>query len=184
MQIRFFLVLLVAAIATATAAQTAPAPALATPSTDQMIEQLRSPRTRSLRNLQVEATPSTGAEPSASVALAEPKPQLSLLIQFDFDSARVRPESMQALNNLATALQSKELRSARFAVEGHTDGTGRADYNLRLSQLRADAVSSYLASQGIVRERLQAMGKGASELANRSDPLASENRRVRIVNLE
>jgi OmpA-OmpF porin, OOP family len=192
MPIRFFIALIVAVCAAHALAQT-----IATPSADQMIEQLRSPRTRSLRNLQVEAVPAASASSSASTpatpqasavthanATAAARPQLSLLIQFDFDSARVRPESMQALNNLAAALQSDDLRSSRFAVEGHTDGKGRADYNLRLSQLRADAVSSYLASLGIAQQRLQAIGKGAGELANRSDPAASENRRVRIVNLD
>lgn len=109
---------------------------------------------------------------------------LSLLIQFDFDSARVKAESLQALANLAAALKSDDLKTARFAVEGHTDGKGRAEYNQRLSQIRAEAVSSYLASQGVARERLLAAGKGATELANRADPAAADNRRVRIINLD
>jgi outer membrane protein OmpA-like peptidoglycan-associated protein len=131
------------------------------------------PRTRSLRNLTVEAADATPAA----------KPSLSLLIQFDFNSAKVKPESQQALSNLAQALQSKELVDAKFAVEGHTDAKGRADYNLKLSQQRADAVRAFLASNGVVDARLQAVGKGSSELANSADPLAAENRRVRIVNL-
>jgi OmpA-OmpF porin, OOP family len=178
------------------------------PSTEQMIEQLRSPRTRSLRNLQVEAvqptaanatassvtsaSPATPAQASANTpaavaavtAPAEPKPQLSLLIQFDFDSARVRAESLPALDNLALALKSDDLRAARFAIEGHTDAKGRADYNQRLSQLRAEAVRDYLASLGVQQDRLLASGKGSSEPANRADRLAAENRRVRIVNLD
>ena len=108
---------------------------------------------------------------------------MSLLIQFDFNSVKVKPESQQALSNLAQALQSKELVDSKFAVEGHTDAKGRADYNLKLSQQRADAVRAFLASNGVVDARLQAVGKGSSELANTADPLAAENRRVRIVNL-
>ena len=104
-------------------------------------------------------------------------------IHFDFNSAKVKPESQQALSNLAQALQSKELVDAKFAVEGHTDAKGRADYNLKLSQQRADAVRAYLASSGVADVRLQAVGKGATELANTADPLAADNRRVRIVNL-
>jgi flagellar motor protein MotB len=40
-----------------------------------------------------------------------------------------------------------------------------------------------LASNGVADARLQAVGKGATELANTTDPLAADNRRVRIVNL-
>ena len=149
----------------------------ASPSAEQMIELLRKPAgmTRSLRNLAVEAAPS-GAEAA--------RPSVSLQIQFDFDSARVRPQSQQALNNLALALQSPALLSARFAVEGHTDAKGRADYNARLSQLRAEAVCDYLGRQGVDATRLVADGKGSAALANSADPFAAENRRVRIVNLD
>lgn len=183
--------------------------AQATPSTEQMIEQLKTqpqqPRTRGLsRNLLVERAPEPAAAmpapqpaatpdaaPAAAVAAvaAEPvavpvRPSLSLLIQFDFDSVRVRPESQQALSNLAQALQSEALAASRFAVEGHTDAKGSADYNQRLSQRRAEAVRDYLGQQGVAVARLQAAGKGASELANPLEPFAAENRRVRIVNLD
>lgn len=142
------------------------------PSAAEMVEQLKpAPRTRSLRNLTVES------------AAPEVKPSLSLLIQFDFNSAKVKPESQQALSNLAQALQSKDLMVSTFAVEGHTDGAGRADYNMKLSQQRADAVRNYLASNGVLDSRLNAVGKGSTELANTADPLAADNRRVRIVNL-
>jgi OmpA-OmpF porin, OOP family len=173
----------------------------ATPSAEQIIEQLKAPRTRSLRNLSVEAaapaaTATTATSPSAAaptlgsttaspgISVPEPRPSISLLIQFDFDSARVRPVSQEALANLALALKSKELQDSRFAIEGHTDAKGRADYNLRLSQQRADAVRDLLVSQGVKLDRLKAQGKGSSELALPASPEAAENRRVRIVNLD
>ena len=126
------------------------------------------------------------AVPSAVTVADNPavRPSLSLLIQFDFNSARVRPESQQALANLSVALQSPELRNSTFALEGHTDAKGSADYNVRLSALRAQAVRDYLMGRGIEQVRLQASGKGASELANVEQPFAPENRRVRIVNLD
>ena len=147
-------------------------------------------------------TPAVSAAPAAQpVAVAAPsavtvadnpaelvqpavRPSLSLLIQFDFNSARVRPESQQALANLSVALQSPELRNSTFALEGHTDAKGSADYNVRLSALRAQAVRDYLMGRGVEQGRLQASGKGASELANVEQPFAPENRRVRIVNLD
>jgi outer membrane protein OmpA-like peptidoglycan-associated protein len=144
--------------------------AAATPTAEQMIEKLTPPpRTRSLRNLTVEAVPPAS---------------LSLLIQFDFDSARVRAESRPALANLAIAMKSDKLASAKFAIEGHTDAKGRADYNLRLSQQRAEAVRDLLRAEGVDATRLVASGKGSAEPANKDDPMAAENRRVRIVNLE
>ena len=74
--------------------------------------------------------------------------------------------------------------ASSFAVEGHTDAKGKADYNQDLSARRALAVQTYLIGQSVAPDRLQAEGKGASELANPNDPLAAENRRVRIVNLQ
>ena len=156
----------------------------ATPSTEQMIDQLRAPaplKTRGLRNLSVEAVPADAAQ---NPAVPAPRPSLSLQIQFDFNSATIRPESQQALMNLAQALQSPELKDSGFAVEGHTDAKGKADYNLRLSEQRAQAVKRFLAQQGVADARLQASGKGSTQLANASDPYAAENRRVRIVNLD
>jgi outer membrane protein OmpA-like peptidoglycan-associated protein len=146
-----------------------------------MIEQLRSaPPTRDLRNLIVHAVPG-----KAMAAPAAPgRPSLSLLIQFDFDSARIRSESQDALITLSQALQSATLRDTRFAVEGHTDAKGGADYNLRLSQQRADAVRDFLGSQGVDESRLLAAGKGSSQLAVTEQPYSALNRRVRIVNLE
>ena len=142
------------------------------PSAAQMVEQLKSPpRTRSLRNLVVETAP---------VA----RPAISLNIQFDFNSAHVRAESMEALTNLAPALNSPALAASKFSVEGHTDAKGSPEYNRKLSELRADAVRDLLTGMGVDPQQLVASGKGASEPANPADPLAAENRRVRIVNLD
>lgn len=167
----------------------------ATPSANQMIEQLKLPKTRSLRNLMIEPAPATSVTASVQtqppleqpVALhaAQPvRPALSLLIQFDFNSARVRPESQQALANLAQALQSTELKGSKFAVEGHTDAKGNAQSNQKLSHQRAQAVRDFLSSRGVDEVRLIASGKGSTDLANIAQPFAAENRRVRIVNLD
>jgi len=86
--------------------------------------------------------------------------------------------------NLAQALKAPELLNSNFAVEGHTDAKGGSDYNLKLSQQRADAVQKFLAQRGVASDRLMAVGKGSTQLANSSDPFAAENRRVRIVNLD
>ena len=173
----------------------------AAPTTEQMIEQLKPSRTRSLRNLTVEAVPgsagdkasgagdsSASGQPMALAAQADltlsARPALTLLIQFDFDSAKVRPVSQQALANLSQALQSADLVNSKFAVEGHTDAKGSALHNQKLSETRALAVRDYLKSQGVAPERLVAAGKGASEPVDGAAPFAAQNRRVRIVNLD
>jgi outer membrane protein OmpA-like peptidoglycan-associated protein len=149
------------------------------PSTEQMIEQLKVPRTRSLRNLVVEATPASGI-----VSAPEPRPSLSLSVQFDFNSSRIRAESFEALSNLATALNSPALAQSKFLIEGHTDAKGASDYNQKLSEQRAQSVKELLTSRGVDVTHLVSVGKGSSDPANKADPLAAENRRVRIVNLD
>ena len=171
-------------------------------SSEQMIQQLERkapPRTRSIRNLTVEAALGSAAAPApATVAsvpastptsipaptLHEDRPALSLLIEFDYNSASVRPESQQLLTMLSQALQSEKLRLSHFAVEGHTDAKGSSVYNQKLSLQRALAVRDVLVSHGVLSDRLQASGKGSTELANTALPFAPENRRVRIVNLD
>ncbi len=120
------------------------------------------PTTRSLRNL-------------------VPKPvNVDLSINFDFDSARLQATSKPLLDNLAQAMNSERLSQLKFKVEGHTDAKGKNEYNQELSARRAAAVQAYLVGQNVPAERLQAEGKGASELLLPDKPMASENRRVRI----
>ena len=168
------------------------------PTAEQMVQQLKLPRTRSLRNLVIEAQPAVVADTSdapaavvASIAgaadLAQPtapRPSLSLSIQFDFDSAHIRAESLVVLGNLAVALGSAALLPSKFVIEGHTDAKGSADYNRKLSEQRAAAVKDLLVAKGIEGQRLVSVGKGASELANPAAPQGAENRRVKIVNLD
>ncbi len=148
-------------------------------------------RTRALRNLRVETGPGKAdaataaavvATPVAAAAPAEPR-SISLTIGFEFDSAQITPSSADTLSSLAQALKSPDLQSLNFRVEGHTDRRGRPDYNLRLSQQRAEAVRTYLQRLGVPTDRLVAEGRGDTDPANPADPLASENRRVRIVTL-
>jgi len=143
-------------------------PALAQPagsaSVDELVEKLSPapPTTRGLRNL-----------------VPEPR-SVDLVVQFEFDSARIQATSSPLLDNLANAMRSERLSSLRFRVEGHTDAKGSATYNLRLSQRRAEAVIAYLASAGVDRARLSGEGRGASNLLLPDAPYAMENRRVRV----
>ena len=111
------------------------------------------------------------------------KVMLDLTIQFDFDSASLREESKKDLKTLASVLNDETLLRFRFQVEGHTDAQGSESYNQTLSSKRADAVVAFLATEGVSRERLDALGKGYTELLDPQDPKAPKNRRVRILTL-
>jgi OOP family OmpA-OmpF porin len=131
-------------------------------------------KTRSLRNLQVE---------QSGAASANEQKFVSLTIGFKFNSAEITPESADTLGSLSKALKSDQLASLEFMIEGHTDGKGTPDYNMKLSQQRAAAVKAYLERQGIPAKRLRSQGKGDTELVNAEDRFAAENRRVKIVTL-
>jgi outer membrane protein OmpA-like peptidoglycan-associated protein len=106
-----------------------------------------------------------------------------LTIQFDFNSSKVSASSASQLDQLAKALKSDDLATLSFRIEGHTDGKGTPDYNLSLSQMRADAVKKYLQRSGVTQARLETEGMGDKDLINKEDKFAAENRRVRIVTL-
>jgi len=128
--------------------------------------QSRSIKTRSIRLL--DAPP-----PATPNALALP-------IRFAFDSAQVLPESMPALEAVASGIKLVG-PTAKVLIEGHTDAAGSDSYNVTLSEKRALAVKTYLVLQhGIPAGNLRTVGLGKSELITPGKPLAAENRRVQF----
>lgn len=105
-------------------------------------------------------------------------------IHFDFDSADIQPQSAAQIEELAGLLSGNE--ALRVLIVGHTDGQGAFDYNLLLSQRRAQAVVDALANgHGIASTRLQPAGAGmVSPVAtNRTEEDRARNRRVEIVEM-
>ena len=100
-----------------------------------------------------------------------------LLVTFELSSDTLTPQAQTNLRQFAIALQTPELSSLRFAVEGHTDATGSADLNLKLSERRAASVVGFLTSLGVKSDRLSAKGYGETRplLTDPNDP---GNRRV------
>jgi outer membrane protein OmpA-like peptidoglycan-associated protein len=110
--------------------------------------------------------------------------QLTIAIQFDLNSARIRPDSFQAVGLMADALYHPHLQGYRFLIIGHTDGRGSRESNLKLSQQRADAIREALINPfGIAPSRIEAVGLGEEQLLKRANPEAAENRRVQLVNV-
>lgn len=110
--------------------------------------------------------------------------QLTIAVQFDFNSARIRPDSFQAVGLMADALYHPYLQNYRFLVVGHTDAKGNREANLKLSQQRADAIREALISPfGIAPSRIEAVGLGEEQLLKPGAPEAGENRRVQLINI-
>ncbi len=101
-------------------------------------------------------------------------------ILFDFNSAALRPESRQTLNDLAGNFQ--RYPDETISVEGHTDNVGAVEYNQGLSERRAYSVRDYLASQGVPSSRITAIGYGESrpKASNETPEGRQLNRRVEI----
>jgi outer membrane protein OmpA-like peptidoglycan-associated protein len=136
-------------------------------------------RTRSIRVRRDEPV----APPPVAAAPAR-RPKASLLITFETNSAQLTASARRSLDTVAQALSSDKLARFRFGIEGYADPRGGSEANLRLSQERAESVRNYLVlAKGIDIGRLEAVGKGDSELLNKDNPVAAENRRVVIVNL-
>jgi len=86
-------------------------------------------------------------------------------ILYDYDSSRLRPVSMVALDSLVRFLNKSP--NISIAINSHTDSRGSDGYNRKLSQRRAQSVVDYLRSQGIDSTRLKAIGYGETRLLNR-----------------
>ena len=110
-------------------------------------------------------------------------PSVDFEVNFEVDSARITPRAMQQLITLGQALADPRLADTKFVIGGHTDASGPADYNVRLSQQRAEAVRTFLIAQFNARpDNLIARGFGAQALKNKANLYASENRRVQVIN--
>jgi OOP family OmpA-OmpF porin len=98
-------------------------------------------------------------------------------VNFSSNSSIIPQDSIPYLNAIADLL--KQERKLTISVEGHTDASGSAEYNLELSKRRAESVTAFLAHQGVSADQLTPIGKGKSEplIAN---PYDSRNRRVQF----
>ncbi|MEE1944862.1 OmpA family protein [Pedobacter sp. KR3-3] len=85
-------------------------------------------------------------------------------IYYDFDKSNIRAEAAIELDKLVKIM--KENPTIWIELGSHTDSRGNDQYNLALSQRRADAAVKYIVDRGISPNRIFAMGYGASQLLN------------------
>ena len=103
-------------------------------------------------------------------------------VEFDFDKATVKEDSMALLQEVSNNLIAfEELKQVE--VQGHTDSKGSNSYNKRLAQQRVDAVMAILIEQGVPADRLVAVGygEGCPIAENRSEEGRAANRRVQFM---
>jgi OmpA-OmpF porin, OOP family len=103
-------------------------------------------------------------------------------VYFEANKSRLLPKSFKMLNQIASVLdQHPDI--LKVVIEGHTDPTGDAQQNKRLSQERAEAVRNFLISKGVAPERLEAQGHGSEKPQEDNSTLAGReaNRRVEFV---
>lgn len=106
-------------------------------------------------------------------------------VEFRYDRSELDPRSFPLLDSVARVILGHPWIQ-QVEIQGHTDGDGSPDYNLKLSQGRALAVTNYLVSKGIDATRLIARGYGMSAplAPNTTAHGKAQNRRVEFVIVE
>lgn len=89
------------------------------------------------------------------------KPVVLENIFYEFDKATLLPESKKELDGLIDLLNTNP--NVTIELSAHADRKGSDEYNIKLSQRRAESVVNYLIAGGISKDRLTAVGKGKSE---------------------
>ncbi len=126
---------------------------------------------RQLENLQLRET-----ESGVVVTLGD--------VLFASGATSLREEGMTSLVEVVDLLQTEPDKMIR--IEGHTDSTGSAEENMRLSQLRAEAVQAALVDLGVAAGRLSAVGMGEDYPIDSNDTVdgRAKNRRVDVILLD
>ncbi|MDH3282827.1 MAG: OmpA family protein [Gammaproteobacteria bacterium] len=123
------------------------------------------------------------AKPKTRGIRVQVKANVDLHIPFEINSSTLKPQAVDQLEQLESALKKDSLANYRFEVAGHTDASGAAEYNRQLSWRRAESVKRFLVDRGIDGDRLETVGHGEEELLIPDKPLHPDNRRVEIRNL-
>ena len=105
--------------------------------------------------------------------------QIDSVIHFEFDKAVIRPQSYPILDDVASVIKSNP-GIKRVMIEGNTDSVGSDQYNMRLSERRANSVRDYLVKKGVNPSILDTVGYGESRPVATNDTAEgrAKNRRV------
>jgi outer membrane protein OmpA-like peptidoglycan-associated protein len=135
----------------------------------------------------VVAAPPAPPAPLPSAGPLPPAPGMSLVLRgvnFEVARAILLPESRTILDVVAQSLVANP--GVRLEVAGHTDSRSPAEYNLWLSEARAEAVRAYLIERGVAADRLVARGYGLTRpiATNATAEGRAQSRRVELIRLK
>jgi outer membrane protein OmpA-like peptidoglycan-associated protein len=101
-------------------------------------------------------------------------------VTFEVNQSDIKPQFFDVLNSVVLVL--KEFEKTSIHVVGYTDSTGSFEYNIKLSEKRADSVAAYFKAQGVHPARLFTQGKGPRDpVASNDTPEGrARNRRVEL----
>ena len=124
-------------------------------------------------------------DPNEKVVISKDKIIITEPVYFATNKAAILPQSFEILDEVARVM-SENPQIELVRVEGHTDDRGRDEYNLDLSQKRADSVRTYLLDKGISRNRLESVGYGEAQpiADNETADGRAKNRRVEFTIVE
>ena len=102
--------------------------------------------------------------------------------KFPVNKYEISKEAEEQLNAFAERLKA-ENKNVYLEIQGHTDSTGGADYNMKLGEARAEAVRRYLNKQGVALNRMSTISYGANEPveSNKTKDGRAKNRRVVVI---
>ena len=122
---------------------------------------------------------------SCSKQPAPPAPKVMVFEEaalFDFDKADLKPEGKEQIKAYRENAKAELSRADKVMITGYTDNTGAPDYNMKLSQQRAEAVRAHLISIGVDPNKMVATGAGEAKpiAENSTKEGQAKNRRVEI----
>lgn len=132
-----------------------------------------------------EAQRATTLEQELAELKAKPTPRGMVLtlgdVLFDTAQATLKPGAYETIERVAEVLKAEPDR--KVTIEGHTDSVGSEEYNMQLSQRRAQAVETALLQRGVNRDQIVATGRGETFPVASNDNAGGrqQNRRVELI---
>ena len=131
------------------------------------------------------------AEPAPAPVVAKPAPKPEPVVEkislkagalFDVSKADLKPAGKSELDAMVSKIRDSDTQIEQITITGHTDAAGASEYNLKLSERRAEAVKAYLVSKGLSGDRIVTKGAGDAQpvASNKTAAGRAQNRRVDI----